>query len=419
MRKVTRTIYWPIMLFMIIIIAGIDNEIFVILSILFYATLIVKDKYKFFIPKQVGIKLYLLFIVYSFIFGLVQYPLRYVIRDLYYILPTVIWILISYHLHRMKCLTTEKLIKTMFVYAGVNSLKVIVEFLLSGQITFNNLKSTFESNVYDVGIILPIIIMYVFILKRTLFSKTIDYFFILCTVLQILLSCGRIAILAPTIELFIILLLYIRYVSKQQSILRRILILTFSFIFGGIVLIKVLPQSITDPFFEKITKTFTEINTKQIISSDIEATNNWRAYEIQAAREQWKESNLFIKLFGLGLGTGIYLNYIPPAWRFHGLVENNQIPLLHNGFYTLLPKGGVFAITALALVFWNSISEALKKIRKRKNSPMEGIITVAVLVASISLTYVVRGPVQQGVFFIWAIIVGWFSVITDNTMSME
>ena len=87
--------------------------------------------------------------------------------------------------------------------------------------------------------------------------------------------------------------------------------------------------------------------------------NNWRAYEMQAAIKQWISSNFFEKIIGSGLGRGIHIDYIPYSWS--EMVENNQIPLLHNGYYTVLIKIGILGVLALLTIFLSSLKKGMQE----------------------------------------------------------
>lgn len=135
--------------------------------------------------------------------------------------------------------------------------------------------------------------------------------------------------------------------------------------------------------------------------------NNWRAYEIQAAQNQWKNSNIIVQLFGSGMGKGTELDYVPYSWS--DMVVDGEIPILHNGFYTLLSKGGLFAVLSCILMFLGPIVTGIKTLRYTQSveSVNIAVVLVSLSVAAILNTWVVRGPVQQGAFVVWAVLIGY------------
>ena len=174
----------------------------------------------------------------------------------------------------------------------------------------------------------------------------------------------------------------------------------------GACMLYVMPDGLTDMFMEKIAKTSVEVDTTQAIDSVKDAMNSWRAYEIQAVRKQWEESGFLVKILGAGIGTGIHIDYVPYTWR--EMVVNNEIPLLHNGFLTLLPKGGVVAVVALGLMFVGNAMKGYKFLKEGTHAKW-GIVLMAISIAGIATTYVARGPVQQGAFLAWGLMLGWYN----------
>lgn len=411
--KLKNEIYWDILILMLLASLIIGPQKFSLLSMAYYAWLILRNRGKLWIPKVPGMQLYIVFILYGTIIGIGLYSFRIVLRDLYYILPTLIWIFIGYHL-RMKNMNGRKdLLKTLYLYGGIISLQCLVAFILHPAFDFDSLRSIFGSSVYEVGFILPIMIMEVFLFKERIFSKRVDRFLIIVMTIKIILSFGRIALLQPIIVLCIVSIFIAKY--KQE---KRVFLIRIASLFGVLLLLYglvfyTLPDNTLNVFIEKFSKSFTEIDSNQIISSTGEAMNNWRAYEVQAAQKQWRDSTFIVQIFGAGIGKGIYIGYVPYTWV--EVIVDHEIPILHNGFYSLLPKGGVVAVLALLLMIVGTAIKGIKFVRRGGLYLNNGIILSAVSIATIASTYVIRGPVQQGAFFIWAILIGWMSVDEGGT----
>lgn len=64
---------------------------------------------------------------------------------------------------------------------------------------FNNLRLVFGLNVYDLGFILPISAICVFLHKEVYVGEKIDRMIVVLMTLNVVLSLGRIAILQPMI----------------------------------------------------------------------------------------------------------------------------------------------------------------------------------------------------------------------------
>lgn len=157
---------------------------------------------------------------------------------------------------------------------------------------------------------------------------------------------------------------------------------------------------------DKVLNSFDEVDSSQKITSVGSAMNNWRAYEIQSAKEQWKGEWVISQLFGEGMGKGVEIQYVPYSWA--GVVDGNEIPLLHNGFYTMLIKGGIIGVAALLWLFMGNAKKGLYMVKHRADKVYSNIL-VAISVAAVANTYVVRGPIQQGAFLTWALLIGWIN----------
>lgn len=123
---INHEIYWGLLGLLFIRIILMNEQIFFIVTILYFLHFILKYR-KLRVPKIQGLKLYAIFIFYSTIVGLTLYPVRNVIRDLFYIVPTVLWILIGYNLSS-KNDTGKSIKKTLYAYGALISVKCVLSF---------------------------------------------------------------------------------------------------------------------------------------------------------------------------------------------------------------------------------------------------------------------------------------------------
>lgn len=392
---------------------GVSEQLFFILSSLYLYTLIIKHR-KIYLPKVSGLGIYILFIVYAALIGIISYPVRNVIRDLFYILPTVIWIFIGYYISKNSS-DNNKILKILYIYGCVNSIFCIINFMLNSTVSFNNLRSIFGANIYDIGFILPIMIYEVLFYKKKIFGRKIDICCIMIMLIQIFMSFGRIAIVEPLIVLFMLFFLELKRGKHNRRVLKMIILIIGTLITLSMVSFYILPNDLVYTFIDKLLNSFQEIQQSKTINTTSQAMNNWRAYEMKAALENWKESNIFIKLLGSGLGAGTKIKYIPYNW--YGIVIDNQIPLLHNGFYSLLTKGGILGVLLLLWLFLGNMYKSWRIIGKNKADERSAIILFALCCGGIANTYVVRGPVQQGTFLVWGILLGGMSYTINKKVN--
>ncbi|MBS5388749.1 MAG: O-antigen ligase family protein [Clostridiales bacterium] len=322
---------------------------------------------------------------------------------MYYILPTVLWIFIGASESAQNPEMDIK--KTIFLYGTFITLKNFLFFIGKSSLDFNNLRLVFGLNVYDLGFILPISAICVFLHKEVYVGEKIDRMIVVLMTLNVVLSLGRIAILQPMI-IFTVLLFMEGREAENQTKIKKVVKLFFSITVALVVVFYIMPDSIKSPLMDKVLNSFDEVDSSQKITSVGSAMNNWRAYEIQSAKEQWKGEWVISQLFGEGMGKGVEIQYVPYSWA--GVVDGNEIPLLHNGFYTMLIKGGIIGVAALLWLFMGNAKKGLYMVKHRADKVYSNIL-VAISVAAVANTYVVRGPIQQGAFLTWALLIGWIN----------
>lgn len=414
MNAITKNVYWDVLILMILS-TFIPGEIFFLISCAYLMCLVVKNKMEIIIPNVAGFKLYLFVILYTFFAGLIFWDLRSVARDMYYFSSTFVWIWIGVFAAFLDWKHKKDFYKTLFLYGGFVSIKTFANFIIHFSLVFDDLKTIFGQNVYDIGFVMPVAVIQIIFFDRVFINKKLDYLIVLLMSLHIFLSFGRIAILQPLLFIFSAMVVAIESTRHSTRILRKITMILFGAIILLIAGFYIVPESVSSVFFSKVMNSFAEINTQQKITSVGDAMQNWRGYEIQAAQQQWLDSNIIVQLFGNGMGKGVEIRYVPYTWE--GMVVNNQIPLLHNGFYTILIKGGLLGVTALIVLLAWPLVKGIKLIKLHKNDGVDCIL-VGSSVAAIANTYVVRGPIQQGAFLVWALLIGWLTgyfVFKKNT----
>lgn len=334
---------------------------------------------------------------------------RDIIRDMYYIFPTVIWIMIGSNLIRNRNINFGAILKTVYVFGFVCSFFAIVSFFLNGDWSFNGLRLNFVKGVYEAGFIWVYLMYRVFVERKYVFSKKVDICMGVIMAVHIGFSLGRISMGLPIIGVLVMFILYF-YKHRSLFTLKKMAIFLLLCLLLIAVVVMVMPSDVTAFFIQKIFSSFTEINTNQVINSTEAAMNNWRAYENQMAYNTFKNNNLFNQIFGSGLGTGVTVDYVPYSWV--GMLVDNKLPLLHNGFLTALIKLGLIGLLSLLSMFILPCIRAVRHMRKTTDSRcVENCIMIATYsIMGLLFTYVVRGPIEQGAFLMWAFLIGALTV---------
>lgn len=404
-----KNIYWGLLLMLVAGTEFLDKSIFFVISFIYLLFVIFQNKFKFVIPKIPGFKLYLVMIIYGTVLGCFFYTFRNIARDISYFVPTLIWVLLGANITKNKTDSFNVIYRTLCLFAIIISFTDLVSFIVAQDWTFAGIRDAFVTGIYDIGFIYPIMVLNSVFNNNYAFSRKIDNLILIALTMHIFASIGRISILVPLLNVIIVLIFTLKYKAEQKKHMRKIVTLLCILVVVAILIFVIVPDDITLFFSEKIFGTFEELNSKQIFNSTESAMNNWRGYEMQVALEQWKDSNLFQQIFGAGLGQGVHIDYIPYSWADANMVVNNEIPVLHNGFYTALIKIGVVGMLALIAIFVGTLIKALKIIRKSFNNIDKNIIVIVLSVGGIFYTYVVRGPIEKGPFLVWGLLMGILS----------
>lgn len=380
----------------------ISSEYYFILTVAYFVILVVKNR-KITLTKYPSLPLYLIFIVYSFILGFAVHSFRNVIRDLYYVLPTLLWLFVGAQFRVQK---KNRFLKTIFLYGASLAVLSAVKFIISPQFEMSYIRSIFSIKIYDLGLIFPMMLYFNVFSKKQFFSKSADRIILLLMAVKISLSLGRISLFEPIIMILAILIVIFLKSKKKIFILRQFAKIALFFVAVGLIAAIVIPQDALEVLMSKMLNSLNEISFKNEFESLGEISVNWRGYEIQMAISQFFDSDLVAQLFGKGMGEGIFIDFVPATWQ--EFVEDNMIPLAHNAFVTLLPKGGIFGVLSLLLLFAFPIVIGWRWYTSEKSDKRDwGIILISMNITSIFVSYVVRGPVAQTPYLIWAVVSGY------------
>ena len=404
-----KEIMWPIVLIFMAKYYGwlTPQQSFIVYTVILIG--LIAFAKKIILPNVRGLIPYLVFAIYSSVIGFIVCNTRDVFRDLYYILPTIVVIILGYYF-KLICKNKVSIMKTAVLCGVIVSTTCFIRLLgnISILADFNEIRGNFDSGSYEVIVAFIIVFCSIFTTyKVVLFKKWINYFCFIIMFAQLLLSLARSVWVEVTVGCLLVLIIDAYLSRSVLNAVKKITKIAIIITIGITFFFNVAPQEAIDTFSDKFSNTSQELDSEQEFSSTNEAMNNWRGYENKSAKEQWKNSNIIEMIFGQGLGKGIHLKYVPYTWK--GMVSQNQIPILHNGYYTILVKGGVFGLLSLV---WFMLANAIlgfRLLKKRKDIEFDLIILIIVEIMFMVQTYVVRGPIAQSVNFTTAILIGWIS----------
>lgn len=344
-----------------------------------------------------------------------EYGNHELIRDVFYILNPIIFINIGVYIKKT---WGEKydIYKTIIVLAVI--LSIISVLSLAGNIEIikdaNNIGTIRKSGYVSTSVVLGLVLLLTEEQRGVkYFRKGIKGFFIIICIVPLILSFSR-------TNLVCFLALFLPVVMNKTRISKRSIKKTFfafiwtMVIFGAVY--KIVPTVLINDFSTKMMRSFTELRTNSDWGDSVNIVNNWRGYEISCAKKVFSMGNIFNKFFGYGFGKGIDVG------KWYYLVDpgsNGTIPVLHNGYYTMLIKNGIIGVMFLLMFYIANIKNAIKSIKNKWNI-YDSKFNIGVLFALIFSTYYVAGIICKGSDFTMCILIGYISSngqINKNTNS--
>ena len=289
------------------------------------------------------------------------------------------WITAQYFLLRFASHKVDFLYNFVVACAVVSGIKLFGIFadLVSGDISFD------RTDEWLISIGSFLIICY----NKKIFGKKrkTSFFISVLILLEFTLGFSRTSIIILAILLLSRILLY-------PKILMKMIILVFGA--GAVASIGFSNQF--QQMIDKFVRSFTEVSSSDIWTSN-QITWNWRGFEIYCAKTKFQNGYMPNKIFGWGFGAEI------DAFGFSRLVTGEgALPYLHNGYYTMLIKGGALGLILLFLFYITLIFYVLKKVSDVSDS----LLPIALIVAMLVTSYVIGGLFVSANFY-WMVFFAW------------
>lgn len=169
------------------------------------------------------------------------------------------------------------------------------------------------------------------------------------------------------------------------------------------------------PFVLKIENTLVELSIKTDWSRYENIVQNWRGYEVFVALNQFNNFSLLQKIIGSGFGTLVpvkYTNLVGVPLGSGGII------LLHNGYYTLLVKTGIFGLLCYLMFFCKLIFLSIKKYF---DNAMTSIVLLVISIITLISTYTTTGIFKRSYSFVTLIFIGFliFTLSRKRKDSLE
>lgn len=411
---------WKKLLFTVIALyiairVGVQDELVLLGCAFLLLLLIINYKYVVF-PKIMGFKIYAISIAIMLIYGMVSAEVNNYIKGMFHVVSVVVVVIVGYYL----CVMTgdkKSLFLTMEICGILMSITTFVRALMNfGELKdIEGLRLYFGAQVYELSVIFVVLLFLCVYKKKVIATRFIDIFAIVLLGLNIIVSLGRAQIFAILFVLALMNLLNFIFEKNKLRVLRRfsIVLIALVVLIGSVAYF--MPYDIKETFFQKTENSSMELNSNATFKHEKDIYNNWRGYEIKNAQKQWRKYNTFEMVFGGGVQKQIKISNLPSHFtRGAGYTfQDNKSPILHNGYYTLLVKGGVLAIIGvliwllapLFMIFWKKNDEESKDIL---------LLMISLNAMYIIYTYVVRGVVDQIIHLSYGLTIGWLNACYYN-----
>ena len=360
-----------------------------------------------------GMKYLYLIIILGTVIGFISMSLgkfetRDFIRDIYYFTnPLFVIINGAYFKKRLK--EDSLFFNSIVAVAGVQALyyllHAIVVFLGQGAgLSFINWRLIFKDS-NPIAAAAVVILLIDSLHRFVTLKKSVRITVCVMCILEILISFSRTNLLLVIVTTLVVAIQ--RGVFKNARKWLEYIALTIAVI--GVAVVLLGRTDAVTTFVEKTANSITEISTALDWSSAAVIQRNWRGYETHSALVQFGSYPLHRQILGYGFGerieVGIYANLFLSITNTDGSAATS-IPVLHNGYSTMLCKLGITGII-LYLAFYISL---LDLGRKRKNINRRNSELLIAIVISIAIeTYFLNGLFRENINYPFIYLIGYLS----------
>lgn len=385
----------------------VPSELFLIIAFCYLMFLVFIRNHGILIINTCTNIIYLIIILLiGTIIGLVhieEYGTRELIRDIFYIVNPIIFINIGVYIQR-----TWK--GKYDIYITIIILAVIVSIInvfslfgnIQGWINSNSVGSIRDIGYVDISAILGLVLLLTQEQRGIkYFGKGIKSFFTLICIVAVVISFSR----TYFVTFFILIATIIMGKNKihNKNFIRIYFTVVWIIVICGVIYMFI-PVTLINDFFTKLARSFTEISSNGDWSNTINIVYDWRGYEIYRAKKVFLTGNIIDKFLGYGFGKGIDVG------EFSYLVlpgSDGMIPVLHNGYYTMLIKNGIVGLILYLLFYFSSIKTAIRNIKNKRNL-YESKFQIGILLALMTLTYFVAGIVSKSSYLVLCLLIGYY-----------
>lgn len=331
------------------------------------------------------------------------------VRDLFYYLSPLLFLMVGQVISIRYNNNLENVLESVCFAGTLLSVYFIFNALLHIPVLLNGSVQSWRSTIGNGYLESAVAIVFsVYLFKNGFFSKKKCIIFVSLNIIEILLTLSRSNIIVLMIFAFVFSLKRIRVDLVFTKIFKYgMLILIFLFV------LSLFPaEGIFGQFFVKIMNSTNEISVRTNWGNYDSIVNNWRGYETYCAIEQWGNYDFVSQLFGKGFGERIYVGDVGVlVYKSLSGESAEYIPVLHNGYSTLLIKNGILGLAIYVLFVFFLFYKGVSISKKKK---LEAKVLIAASITVFVLTFIICGLFKDNNLMVLMVITG-FSISKQNS----
>lgn len=247
-------------------------------------------------------------------------------------------------------------------------------------------------------IFVAIIFIIAVIMKDEIFSEVVDKLILGLSLFVALVGFSRTNYILFLFPFVVIGMMRIRkkkyFIFTIFCAISFVAVLIFLFIYY-----KNHTETVMGMFINRMAMSLVEINSRTSFISIEEINSNWRAYEVFQAKKQFEQAGFIQQILGQGykgVYVGTYASYVG--------VKGDYLPLLHNGYYSVLTYSGIVGLLLLIVFFVKKIYLFLKN-----EKDTYAIIYVTFVLAYVFITNTTMGIITPNAMFLPILLIGYLS----------
>lgn len=297
-------------------------------------------------------------------------------RDVMYVLVVFLYYILASKVREKE--SKNQIICTVFLYAGIYAIisLIIAVPKFAERITEGNLLRVFSVMRLDEFTIS----LGAFLAltgnpngEKRFYGKIVDRVMSAAIIIGFVLSFSR-------TSLAILAILLVTQIQRAPKKLFKVV----GVLAASLAVAYAIAPDLFNTYIEKIGSSFTEISSGVERWNSTDIVHNWRGYEKYCAQRNFEEDfTLLQQIFGKGFGAGV------DVYGYSFLVTGEEtLAKLHNGYYTMLIKGGIVGYLLQILFLLMPVYWLLRHAQKDGYR----MVAIGMALSMAFSTYVIMGP---------------------------